>query len=57
MEFALTTTAAGLVVAIPTIVAYNYITSRIQRFVLEMQTISPEIVDLIVTRKDKNHEI
>ena len=49
MEYALVTTAAGLVVAIPTVVAYNYIAGRIQNFVLEMQTTSPEIVEMLVT--------
>lgn len=48
MEFALVTTAAGLVVAIPAVIAYNYIVSRVEGFVLEMQTTSAEIVDLLV---------
>lgn len=48
MEYALVTTAAGLVVAIPSILAYNYIVSRIEGFVLEIQTTSSEIVDLLV---------
>lgn len=52
LEYALVTTAAGLVVAIPTIIAYNYITSRIQSLVLEMQITSSEIVDLIEHHQD-----
>jgi len=56
MEYALVTTAAGLVVAIPTIVAYNYLVSRVKGLVLEMQTTSSEIVDLLVNRK-KAYEI
>jgi biopolymer transport protein ExbB len=52
LEYALITTAAGLVVAIPTIIAYNYIISRIQSLVLEMQITSSEIVDLIEHHKD-----
>lgn len=52
MEYALVTTAAGLVVAIPSIIAYNYIVSRIEGFVLEIQTTSSEIVD-ILTNKDE----
>lgn len=48
MEFALVTTAAGLAVAIPSVLAYNYIVSKIEGFVLEIQTTSSEIVDLIV---------
>lgn len=51
MEYALMTTAAGLVVAIPTVVAYNYIVSRIESLVLEMQTTSSEIIDLLVLQK------
>lgn len=50
MEYALVTTAAGLVVAIPSILAYNYIVSRIEGLVLEMQTSSAEIVDLLINR-------
>lgn len=50
MEYALVTTAAGLVVAIPSVIAYNYIVSRIEGFVLEIQTTSSEIVNLLVHR-------
>lgn len=50
MEYALVTTAAGLVVAIPSVIAYNYIVSRVEGFVLEMQTTSSEIVDLLLHR-------
>jgi biopolymer transport protein ExbB len=52
MEYALVTTAAGLVVAIPSILAYNYIVSRVEGFILEIQTITSEIVDLLVYRDD-----
>jgi biopolymer transport protein ExbB len=52
MEFALITTAAGLVVAIPAIVAYNYIVNLIDGFVLEIQTTSSEVVDLLVYRDE-----
>lgn len=48
MEYALVTTAAGLVVAIPSVLAYNYIVSRIEGFILEIQTTSSEIVDLLI---------
>lgn len=53
MEYALVTTAAGLVVAIPSIIAYNYIVSRVEGFVLEIQTTSAEIVDLLTEREDE----
>lgn len=52
MEYALVTTAAGLVVAIPSIIAYNYIVSRVEGFVLEIQTTSSEIVDMLTYRED-----
>ncbi len=52
MEYALITTAAGLVVAIPCVIAYNYIVSRIENFILEIQTTSSEVVDLLVHNED-----
>lgn len=52
MEYALVTTAAGLVVAIPSVLGYNYLVSRVEGFVLEMQTTSSEIVDLIIHREE-----
>lgn len=52
MEYALVTTAAGLVVAIPSVLAYNYIVSRVEGFVLEIQTASAEIVDLLLERHE-----
>lgn len=52
MEYALVTTAAGLVVAIPSVIAYNYIVSRIEGFVLEIQTTSSEIVDLLTEKEE-----
>lgn len=53
MEYALVTTAAGLVVAIPSVLAYNYIVSRVEGFVLEIQTTSAEIVDLLLDREEE----
>lgn len=53
MEYALVTTAAGLVVAIPSVIAYNYIVSRVESFVLEIQTSSSEIVDLLVNQDER----
>ena len=52
MEYALITTAAGLVVAIPSLVGYNYIVSRIEGFILEIQTTSSEIVDLLLHHQE-----
>lgn len=53
MEYALVTTAAGLVVAIPSVVAYNYIVSRVEGFVLEIQTASQEIIDLLINKEEE----
>jgi biopolymer transport protein ExbB len=52
MEYALVTTAAGLVVAIPSVLAYNYIVSRVESFVLEIQTTSAEIVEMLLEREN-----
>lgn len=52
MEYALVTTAAGLVVAIPSVLAYNYIVSRVEKFILEIQTTSAEIVDLLLNQEE-----
>lgn len=52
MEYALVTTAAGLVVAIPCVVGYNYLVSRVKAIVLEIQITSAEIVDLLTHTKD-----
>lgn len=53
LEYALVTTAAGLVVAIPSVIAYNYLVSRIEGFVLEIQATSSEIVDLLMERQEE----
>lgn len=52
MEYALVTTAAGLVVAIPCVIGYNYLVSRVKSIVLEMQVTSSEIVDLLIQNKN-----
>ena len=44
---ALITTAAGLTVAIPTILLHKYLTSRVDRMVLEMEEYSLHLVDLL----------
>lgn len=44
---ALLTTVAGLMVAIPTFVAYNYLVSRINHFILEMEKASTELVNFL----------
>lgn len=44
---ALLTTVAGLVVAIPTFVTYNYLVSRINNFILDMEKASTELVNFL----------
>ncbi len=49
---ALLTTAAGLAVAIPVLVVYNYLVSRVDGFVLEMERSSTDLVEIL---SDKPH--
>ena len=49
MEYVFVTTAAGLVVAIPAVIGYNYIISRIENMTVEMQATAAEVVDLLET--------
>jgi biopolymer transport protein ExbB len=44
---ALITTATGLAVAVPSVVLYNYLSRRIERFVNDMELASSELADLI----------
>ena len=48
---ALVTTVAGLSVAIPTYVAYNFLVSRVRRIVLEMEHNSSELVNILSKKK------
>lgn len=45
---ALLTTAAGLVVGIPTFIFYNYLQTKVQRNVHEMETSSSELIELLM---------
>jgi biopolymer transport protein ExbB len=53
IELALITTAAGLCVAIPSYVGYNFLLSRVESFVLEMEKASSEIIYFFNNRKNK----
>ncbi|HOF02655.1 MAG TPA: MotA/TolQ/ExbB proton channel family protein [Atribacterota bacterium] len=53
---ALLTTAFGLSVAIPTIVAYNYLNNRVERQVKEMEATSIEILDLLSSKREIKEE-
>jgi len=44
---ALITTVAGLIIAIPTLVAYNYLVSRVEYFILDMERGATELVNLL----------
>ena len=44
---ALLTTVAGLIVAIPTFIVYNYLVSRVNGFILEMEKASTELVNFL----------
>lgn len=47
---ALLTTVAGLIVAIPTVVAYNYLVNRVDEFVLEMERSATEVINILSQR-------
>lgn len=53
---ALVTTAAGLTVAIPMLVIYNYYVSKIDNMIIEMEISSSELLDLL-TRNHGEREI
>jgi len=49
---ALLTTVAGLVVAIPTFLAYNYLVSKVNNLILEMERASVELVNFLTDQKN-----
>ena len=49
---ALITTAFGIMVAVPAVMAFNYFTTRLERFQIEMSNSSAELLDFFV----KKHE-
>ncbi|MBM3252657.1 MAG: MotA/TolQ/ExbB proton channel family protein [Candidatus Omnitrophica bacterium] len=53
---ALITTVAGLIVAIPTYVAYNYLINQVDNLVLDMETSATELIN-ILSQKRETHEI
>jgi len=50
---ALITTAAGLLIAIPSLVAHNVFAKRVDRFVLEIEETMTELLDFITLGADK----
>jgi biopolymer transport protein ExbB len=51
---ALITTVAGLSVAIPTYVAYNFLVSKVDGFVLEMEKSATDIINILGTKREGN---
>jgi biopolymer transport protein ExbB/TolQ len=51
---ALVTTAFGLVVAIPAVMAFNYFTGRVEAFDVEMDNSSSELVDYFIKQSHKH---
>jgi len=52
---ALITTAAGLVVAIPTLVVHNYFLKKADGYILEMESTSMELLDILEENSKVNH--
>lgn len=52
---ALITTAAGLLVAIPAVMAFNHFTNRLERFQIEMSNSSAELMDFFLRRSEAAH--
>jgi len=50
---ALVTTAIGLFVAIPAVWVYNYFTSKIEAFDVEMDNSSSELIDYFIKRSGR----
>ena len=50
---ALVTTAFGLLVAIPAVMAFNYFTGRVESFDVEMDNSSSELVDYFIKQSNK----
>lgn len=48
---ALIATAAGLIVAIPTLTAYNYFVSRVNNFILQMEISAADLVNILTEKK------
>jgi biopolymer transport protein ExbB len=53
---ALITTVAGLSVAIPTYVAYNFLVSKVDGFVLEMEKSATDLVNILGMKREEEEE-
>ena len=54
ISIALVTTMAGLVLAIPCLIAYNYLVARVETFCIEMEKASSEIIYFFDHKDDKS---
>lgn len=52
---ALYATALGIGVAVPAVMAYNYFTTRHERFMIEMSNSSAELVDFFLKKHEASH--
>jgi biopolymer transport protein TolQ len=51
---ALVTTAFGLLVAIPAVMAFNYFTGQMERFQIEMTNSSAELIDFFLKKRESH---
>ncbi|MEA3488950.1 MAG: MotA/TolQ/ExbB proton channel family protein [Candidatus Omnitrophota bacterium] len=51
---ALITTVAGLAVAIPTYVAYNFLVTKVDGFVLEMEKSATDLINVLGTKREED---
>ena len=51
---ALITTAAGLTVGIPSLIFYNWLQGKVERFVFEMSESSTELLDMLLEPKEES---
>lgn len=54
---ALVTTAAGLAVGIPSIIFYNWLQSRVEQFVFEMEDSSTALIDILIGKGGQMNEL
>jgi len=52
---ALITTAFGLLVAIPAVMAFNHFTGKLERFQIEMSNSSAELMDFLLKKHEASH--
>ncbi len=57
ISVALLTTAFGLTVAIPTVVAYNYLSRRVEKIIREMEGSCTELLDLLVSQENNGNKL